>query len=144
MVKIIFILSLLVSVAHASGPLQTGSKWQRVTTKDHEFSILMPADMDTEVSKSTSLKILGEKIKVQRVASAYSDEAVFVIEIYETNNPYRVFEDLLDVEKQQATDLSSFTYDGFPGRQQVLKYKEAYIKTQHFITDKCLYEDSVD
>lgn len=138
MVKTIVILSLLVSVAHASSH-QTGSKWRRVMTTDHAFSILMPANIDAEVFQKTSLKISGEKIKVRRVAGAYSNGAAFIIQIYEAKDPHRVLEDLMDIEKIRATDLSSFNYAGFPGQQQVTKYKDLYAVTQYIIIQKRLY-----
>jgi len=122
----------------ASNSIQ-GDGWQRVHTKDEEFSIMMPTRSPMYVKGNQYLG-RDHSIKVsQRVVSGYLGGFVFIVEMYDTETPERLLRNYFDIVHHSKGDMGEVDFNGLQGIQYIKRQPGLYHRIQCFATKRRVY-----
>lgn len=135
-------LLLLITLLH-SVVTATPQSVERVTPsfdfRRAELSLVLPVEPTSYEFPSDSFKYRGEKIKRGRIYTAYHDRAVFIVEIYEANNPARALAELLETRQGMQDYTRDVQTGGVSGRLYRRHGGNFGSAIQYFSTGKCVY-----
>jgi len=122
---------------HAFGP--GDFSWQRVHTKDEEFSILMPVRPPDFVREDQKLGVHGLSVSKERVVKGYQDGIVFIVKMYETSKPKELLNDYFDIFHYKKADTHEVRLGSFEGVQYIRKEEGLYHNIQCFAASHRVY-----
>lgn len=118
------------------------SKWTALSSsvKGDEFSILMPVSPSPYVTERGSyLEKNNTVIDKARTFTAYADKILYVIEVYDTPNPKKALESLLDYSYIAKDEKRNVTVGGFKGKQVLYDGGDYYKNIQYLPTKRRVY-----
>lgn len=130
---------LALAVAPPATIALTQAAWQKLSTKEDNFSVMLPARPEITGHRNFTFGRDGEFIDEERIASAYHNGVVYLVRMYGTSNPKRLLSRYPSLTGLSATEESNVSVGVIEGKQYVIK-REGYV---HFIrlfpTKKRLY-----
>jgi len=123
----------------ASNSSQGDATWQRVHTKDEEFSIMMPTRLPMYIKENQYLGKVNRINVSQRVVSGYLGGFVFIVEMYDTANPQGLLNAYFDIVHHSKGDMSEIDFNGLRGIQYFKRQPGLYHRIQCFATKRRVY-----
>lgn len=121
----------------AFAPTQTA--WQKLSTKEDNFSVMLPARPEITGHRNFTFGRNGEFIDEERIASVYHNGVVYLVRMYATSNPRRLLSKYPSLVQLPDAEESNVTVGGIEGKQYVIK-REGYVHfVRLFATKKRLY-----
>lgn len=125
--------------------LNTGSStqnhhaWQRLTSKEDNFSVQIPAQPEIRGRGEFTFGPDGERVSQERIATAYHNGVVYIIRVYEAASPKRLFSKYPKIFRLSGADESSIAVGGFEGKQYLKKGDNFFHFVRLFPAKKRLY-----
>lgn len=114
------------------------TSWQRIVTEDREFSILIPGEPKTYQGPDV-LFDNGVRLSNVQVYGSCVRGLAFLIEIYDSSNPKKGLNGLLDRRRNVQSFERDISLNGFSGKQYRGSWKDVYSNIQYFTSKKRIY-----
>jgi TonB family protein len=124
------------SPAFAAQDNRTG--WQRIVTEDKEFSILIGGEPKI-YHRPDVLFGNGARLSNGHVYGSCTRGLAFLIEIYDSSNPGKGLNALLDGRRDAQSFEHDISLNGFSGKQYRGNWKGVYSNIQYFTSKKRIY-----
>ncbi len=115
------------------------STWERIHTKDEEFSILMPLHLPIFERGNQYLGANNVNVSSERVISGYQNGVVFIVKMYETANPAGLLSDYFDIFHYAKSFKRELSLPGFKAIQYLRNEAGLYHNIRCFAAKRRVY-----
>lgn len=133
---------LLFQESNASKISQNDVVWQRINTKDEEFSVYIPGKLRVFTTGGFSWSyVIPRPIPIisERVVSTYHNRAVFIIKMFETPSPSELIYRYFTISADYKNKPSEITFNGYKGKLYIEKGDTFYRQVQCFSIKQRVY-----
>jgi TonB family protein len=123
----------------ANAAAQNRAAWEKLSAKEDNFSVLIPVTPEIRSRREFTFGPDGEGVNEERIASAYYNGVVYIVRMYETSNPKRLFSKYPEIFRLSNADASTITVSGIAGKQFLKKADGYFHLIRLFPAKKHLY-----
>lgn len=114
-------------------------QWKTLTTKDQEFSILLPGEPTGIIKGHYNLGIDGVPIREERVVSSLYARTAYLVKMYETGSAKELFRTYGDIFRLAKENVSDVNVNGLEGKQYREKTKAIFHRILWIATKSRVY-----